>query len=229
MTKSGREADAIARILLHDSDTDNRAQISADLKSAAKSGSRIVTAENGRQANALLRGQTYDLVLLDLDDIDDIGLPREEAMPRLVRMAGAALVIFLSKNVSVSMSVAAMQAGAHDLMAKPVAADRLISRIQNLGRRHGLATSFCGLTYRDETPPLPANTPATSVQPAMFPRREPQILPMWQQEQRIIEDAITKFSGNIAQAAAALEISPSTIYRKRQIWEQMAVVRRGAA
>ncbi|HTN61220.1 MAG TPA: helix-turn-helix domain-containing protein, partial [Devosia sp.] len=48
--------------------------------------------------------------------------------------------------------------------------------------------------------------------------RRQAILPMWQQEQRIIEDAIASFGGNISLAAAALEISPSTIYRKRQSW-----------
>jgi two-component system repressor protein LuxO len=52
--------------------------------------------------------------------------------------------------------------------------------------------------------------------------RRPAILPMWQQEQRIIEDAIASFSGNVSLAAAALEISPSTIYRKRQGWAEMA-------
>ncbi len=48
------------------------------------------------------------------------------------------------------------------------------------------------------------------------------ILPMWQQEQRIIEDAIAAYGGNISLAAAALEISPSTIYRKKQSWADMA-------
>jgi two-component system repressor protein LuxO len=52
--------------------------------------------------------------------------------------------------------------------------------------------------------------------------RRPAILPMWQQEQRIIEDAIASFGGNVSLAAAALEISPSTIYRKRQGWAEMA-------
>lgn len=55
------------------------------------------------------------------------------------------------------------------------------------------------------------------------------ILPMWRQEQNIIESTITLFKGNISQAAAALEISPSTIYRKRQSWEQMVGVQAGAA
>ncbi|WP_245893440.1 sigma-54-dependent transcriptional regulator [Devosia naphthalenivorans] len=53
--------------------------------------------------------------------------------------------------------------------------------------------------------------------------RRPAVLPMWQQEQRIIEDAIASFGGNVSLAAAALEISPSTIYRKRQGWAEMAV------
>ena len=60
-----------------------------------------------------------------------------------------------------------------------------------------------------------------------LPRR-PSILPMWQQEQRIIEDAIHSFGGNIALAAQALELSPSTIYRKRQAWSEMEGTR-GAA
>lgn len=59
------------------------------------------------------------------------------------------------------------------------------------------------------------------------PGRRPAILPMWQQEQRIIEDAIAGFGGNVSLAAAALEISPSTIYRKRQGWAEMGVA--GAA
>ncbi|RDE10657.1 sigma-54-dependent Fis family transcriptional regulator [Pelagibacterium lacus] len=48
----------------------------------------------------------------------------------------------------------------------------------------------------------------------------PPVLPMWRQEQRIIEDALDAFGGNIAKAAAALEISPSTIYRKKVGWDR---------
>jgi two-component system repressor protein LuxO len=46
------------------------------------------------------------------------------------------------------------------------------------------------------------------------------LAPMWLQEQRIIEQALAACGGNIARAAAALEINPSTIYRKRQAWAQ---------
>ena len=44
------------------------------------------------------------------------------------------------------------------------------------------------------------------------------VLPFRLQEQAIIETALAACDGNIARAAAALEISPSTIYRKRQSW-----------
>ncbi|WP_068081031.1 sigma-54-dependent transcriptional regulator [Polycladidibacter stylochi] len=46
------------------------------------------------------------------------------------------------------------------------------------------------------------------------------IEPLWFQEKRIIEETLATFDGNIAMAAAALEISPSTIYRKKQSWAE---------
>jgi two-component system repressor protein LuxO len=46
------------------------------------------------------------------------------------------------------------------------------------------------------------------------------VAPFWEQERAIIESAIEAHAGNIARAAAALEISPSTIYRKRQAWSE---------
>jgi len=48
------------------------------------------------------------------------------------------------------------------------------------------------------------------------------IEPFWLQERRIIERAVAAFDGNTARAAAALEISPSTIYRKRERWAELA-------
>ncbi len=46
------------------------------------------------------------------------------------------------------------------------------------------------------------------------------LMPLWQHERQIIETALAAYGGNIARAAAALEISPSTIYRKRQSWQE---------
>jgi DNA-binding NtrC family response regulator len=45
-----------------------------------------------------------------------------------------------------------------------------------------------------------------------------EIVPFHVAERRIIETAIRRAGGNIGKAARALEISPSTIYRKIQVW-----------
>jgi two-component system repressor protein LuxO len=49
------------------------------------------------------------------------------------------------------------------------------------------------------------------------------VLPYQEQERAILKQAIAAFDGNIARAAAALEISPSTIYRKLQLWSGSVV------
>ena len=65
-----------------------------------------------------------------------------------------------------------------------------------------------------------ASVPAI-VKPAAAPAGDgkPKIRPLWISEREIIEAAIAACDGNIPRAAAFLEISPSTIYRKKQAWE----------
>ena len=62
------------------------------------------------------------------------------------------------------------------------------------------------------------DTPATP----MLAR--PLVRPLWQVEKEAIEQAIASCDGNIPKAAALLEISPSTIYRKKQSWEEASLV-----
>lgn len=46
-----------------------------------------------------------------------------------------------------------------------------------------------------------------------------QIRPMWQIERETIQQAIDHCDGNVLNAAVLLELSPSTVYRKKQAWE----------
>ena len=63
----------------------------------------------------------------------------------------------------------------------------------------------------------PTHEPARDTGP--LPRVDsPSIAPFWKQEQKIIEDALKAYGGNTQKAAAALEVAPSTIYRKLQSW-----------
>lgn len=52
----------------------------------------------------------------------------------------------------------------------------------------------------------------------------PSIRPLWQVEKQAIEDAIKLCDGNIPKAAAALGVSPSTLYRKKQFWEEQTAI-----
>lgn len=54
----------------------------------------------------------------------------------------------------------------------------------------------------------------------MVAQDKTEIRPLWIVEKEIIERAIELNNGNIPRAAAQLEISPSTIYRKKMSWEE---------
>ncbi|AQS38802.1 response regulator with CheY-like receiver, AAA-type ATPase, and DNA-binding domains [Shewanella psychrophila] len=47
------------------------------------------------------------------------------------------------------------------------------------------------------------------------------IIPLWLSEKQTIEAAIEQCNGNVPKAAAMLDISASTIYRKRQGWDEL--------
>ncbi len=73
---------------------------------------------------------------------------------------------------------------------------------------------------RDQRTPVFSDVALTMPEPNMVTPRN--IEPLWFQEKQIIETTLETFDGNIALAAAALEISPSTIYRKKQSWAERA-------
>jgi len=93
--------------------------------------------ENGRTALSALKSQEFDVVICDLGSIVDIDPHAEAALHKITSQAAGSLVLALSDGGSVSMAVAAMRSGAHDYFAKPVAANVLFERLQELSVRHG--------------------------------------------------------------------------------------------
>jgi DNA-binding NtrC family response regulator len=69
-----------------------------------------------------------------------------------------------------------------------------------------------------ELPPGPVPPVVVAAVPAPVLREPARIRPLWQVERDAIEAAIAACDDNVPRAAAALEISASTIYRKRQAW-----------
>ena len=97
----------------------------------------------------------------------------------------------------------------------PDAAARLLARdwpgnvreLQNLMRRH---------VVLGEAPER--DRPASSAAGGVPPGRQ-EIEPFAVRERRIIEEAIAAFGGNVAEAAQALGLAASTLYRKKLSWQ----------
>jgi DNA-binding NtrC family response regulator len=211
-----------ARIMVLDGDAASSREAVGALRAMLPDAATEAT-RSGRAAVEMLRRSSCDLLLVDVASTLDLSANPEEAVGRLARCATGALIVALSDGGSVSAAMAAMRSGAHEFIARPMDRADFLNRIAALARRHGRSTLLPrGSDWLGEGA---ANTATRPVRGAAV---EPLVLPMWRQEQRIIEAAIRHFSGNITMAAAALELSPSTIYRKRQAWIEMEC-RKGAA
>ena len=131
------DSEAAGRLLLIDRDTACAQTIAETLRQSLGSATRISVAAGGRQGADLLRERPFDIVLADLSSLADLSERSDEAVMRLVRLAEGALVVALSNGVSVSAAVAAMRAGAHDYVAKPINGPAIVARIGELAQRHG--------------------------------------------------------------------------------------------
>ncbi|ENM5761690.1 sigma-54-dependent Fis family transcriptional regulator [Vibrio mimicus] len=79
------------------------------------------------------------------------------------------------------------------------------------------------LPFQTATPERFASSPAESVprESSTPTHNNPVIIrPMWQVEREAIQQAIDFCDGNVINAAVLLELSPSTVYRKKLAWEQ---------
>ncbi len=108
-------------------------------------------ASSGKQGIALLREALSDVILIDVKSICDLHSSLEEAIGHICRLAGSGLVLAISDVCSVSSAVAAMRAGAHDYLAKPVNANDFAARICELGHRHGNARALTAIRSGGET------------------------------------------------------------------------------
>ncbi|VAW19291.1 Response regulator of zinc sigma-54-dependent two-component system [hydrothermal vent metagenome] len=121
-------------------------------------GERLVLSQVscGNEALALLRqGRNQqrmqsDVILIDIKSISDIHPSLEQAIGRICRFAGSALVLAISDGGSVSSALEAMRAGAHDYLVKPINVKNFAVRISELGHRHGNARALTAIRVGGE-------------------------------------------------------------------------------
>lgn len=169
---------------------ENSATLSADFAQKLAAETRM-NVRHFSKLKSVLRADAPQIILVDLKTIGDA-----EAIGSL-KARFTAPIIVLSDRPSMASAVKVMRAGACDFFPKPASIGAIATRIGGLLARNVVS----------------ANEAAVS-------SSAPAITPFWEQERDIIESALTACNGNISRAAAALQISPSTIYRKKQSWDE---------
>lgn len=120
-------------ILLVDDEPQIRRMLRASLTGE---GAHVLDVRSGEEALELMRAQTVDLILLDLNMPGMGGL----AACRAIRNAWDVPIIVVSVEKSERDKVEVLDAGADDFVGKPFSLDELMARIRAALRRTGFAT-----------------------------------------------------------------------------------------
>lgn len=94
---------------------------------------QVLTARTAAQAEKLMRGESIDLVLLDISLPDGDGF----ALCRKIKQISQTPVVFLTAREEEADVVKGLDMGADDYIVKPFRNRELISRIRNVLRRAG--------------------------------------------------------------------------------------------
>src|SRR5437588_6011701 len=127
MALSSIERNAVATLLIVDDDTSARDGLRTIFETA---GHKTITVRDAPEALRLLREQSCDLVMLDVElpDVDGLAFCRlVRAQPKLKQLP---LVVF-SADDSEGRKVEAFTAGADDYIVKPSTPGELLSRVNS--------------------------------------------------------------------------------------------------
>jgi DNA-binding NtrC family response regulator len=155
----------------------------------------------GQEALDDIARNSTDAVLLDLRLPDMDGL---DVLKHIRAREFQVAVVVITADGSLNRAVEAMREGALDFLVKPFNADRLLITLGNVLERRRLNSMLESL----------------SSHAGGENGDGPQVLPLHVTERNAIEQAIRACDGNVVRAAALLEISASTIYRKLAHWHE---------
>ncbi len=130
---------------------DDEPQIRRVLRTSLGSkGARVLDAASGEEGIEMLRRETVDLILLDLNMPGMGGL----AACRAIRSGWDMPIVVVSVRDSDHDKVEALDAGADDYVSKPISFDEMMARMRAALRRSGFAT---------DTTPLRISVPGLEV------------------------------------------------------------------
>ncbi|OIN93741.1 MAG: two-component system response regulator [Comamonadaceae bacterium CG1_02_60_18] len=107
----------------------------------------LTTASDGRQAMALLQGQAFDLVMLDLCLPDMSG---HKVMEFILEQKLDADVIVISGDSGIDAAIGALKRGAYDFLRKPYASEELLKAVNNALKQRELMAQNTHIQQRLE-------------------------------------------------------------------------------
>ena len=94
---------------------------------------RVVQAETSVAAQSLIEAQKPDIVLMN-DDLLDVGATQLWAQIKSLEQPGCKPVVAFSHSDNLQGRLAALQAGADDVLTQPMETNLMLARLQNLLR-----------------------------------------------------------------------------------------------
>ena len=147
----------MARLLIVDDEKNIRANLASFFQSI---GHEAATAENGRQARAMIEAAPFDLVLTDFRMAEMNGL---ELLAEIKKRRPECLVILMTAYATVENAVAAMKAGAFDYVTKPFSLDQIQHLAERALQLQGLRAENRALRNAIEETPLLESSSAAMV------------------------------------------------------------------
>jgi DNA-binding NtrC family response regulator len=94
-----------------------------------KEGYRVQEAANGRKALDLIREESFDIVLTDLEMPEMKGI---ELLENITQLSPETLVVIITAYGSIDTAIAALRMGAVDYILKPVEFDELLVKVKRI-------------------------------------------------------------------------------------------------
>ena len=131
------------KILLVEDDTDTRQLVTMILE---KAGHKIQTTGHGKAALTLLQHERIDIILLDIlmPEIDGISVLES------IRQASSAPVIMLTALSDARIMEQCFLLGADDYIVKPFTREKLLERIERVGRQLPLPTDIHEMPWAEK-------------------------------------------------------------------------------
>lgn len=98
--------------------------------------------------------------------------------------------------------------------------ENLIRNIVVLNDGKDITRDMLPEAFRDDTKDVDSSSSIPAFPPSSSSMRPAAVLPLWQVEKNAILAALDSTEQDVSKAAAMLEVSPSTLYRKLQAWKE---------